>query len=201
MKRFILYQAIIASILICSCSHDEPQYPTPLQITEIVTVYSNENDRMLLSTDHGRVLSCISLDKRIFSPGKRLLVAYSVNIADTAIHPTIVTLKGYRTIQFDTIKALLPSQIEKLPKPHVDIISSWQTGDFINFQFGVGYDGQRRDCSIVADVTTLHDDKVKCTFVSKFIVNADSSINRHDFGSYYTGTLGLRKGQILIIGP
>lgn len=203
MKVFRLIFVGLLTLVVASCSDDESTYPTPYKATAMVTVLSNSPSGLLLeeymSPSSMRMLSATHVESKYFSVGRRLLVSYNANLADTMLNPVPVRLTGYRVIQFDTIRTMPLEQIVASPKGGVKVRSQWISGNFLNFQCRLLFDGSTRDYTLVADESTLANPEIDCYFVATRSAVADSSVYRRDFASFYFGTLPVSPSQKFVV--
>lgn len=187
-------------LLAAACNDDTPQ-PTPVQVTDIVTAMLPSSGVFIL--ERGAPDDCRTLlsDHGLpgVSPGERVLTAYTFAAADTVVgvrrYP--IHLQWARRINFDTISPLTPDAIRRLPAPQLSVTSTWQTGNYINCQVMILFDGEQRGFGIVADETTLRRDTVECYLYNTGHEVSEASVRSRAFGSFCTSALGLNYGQYI----
>lgn len=175
--------------LIAGCSEEGPTTPTPVEVTEIVTVAAQQPATMTLLRP-GRTPVELVASESAFSEkievGRRIVVRYAAQ--DTTLRPIPVTLLGAATIPFDTIRTVGHSEFEAMAPAGVEILSQWQTGDYVNVQALYNYNGTPRSLTVVADESTLHDATVNCRFYSPDDLTDNPGVQARSYGSFFIGS-------------
>lgn len=163
MNRLLLLPA--AALLLAACSDDDPT-PTPMQALEIVTVLRPESPALLemQRTDCSPKVTLeapVSLPEGI-AKDDRILIRYSAATADTAQRPVPIRLLGYSRIVGGEVRARTTYDISRLPAAQMKVVSCWRTGDYLNLQLLMRYDGTPRSFMLTADAATLEADTLRC---------------------------------------
>lgn len=175
------------------CNEEDVEYPTNYRFVEIVTVVKNDKGMELEKVglnDSGitKLITNQWVDEYI-AEGRRVIVEYEVANENIASNPMPVNLLQMGLIAFDTLKSVSRQEIEQLEKPKVELISLWRTGDFINLQTALQYDGKNQILSIVADESTREDSTVVCYLYNRGETVGENYVSRHSYGSYYIGDI------------
>lgn len=197
MRRIFVILPVVIAILIsvAGCKEDSEPYPTKYWAIDIVTLKSNnkalgmtfELQRNTLSEK--KLLRAAQYLDTAISAGTRVLINYEAEMSDTSKNPLPITLIGLNYIPFDTVRAMSLSQIEKLEKPQLEIVSCWQSGDFVNFQINLQYDGNDRSFNLVADETTIGTSCVDCYLYNEGRPVSENYIDRRYYGSFFVGNV------------
>lgn len=193
MKKLLLLLPTL-TVLLFACDSDEPKYPTPYKAIEIVTMLSNDEDGMQLelvgrNDNEGVILTTNQHLTTDIQPGRRVIIEFKAELNDTSKRPMPIQLKQIGLIPFDTIQAINIAEIATKNNPQLDIISTWRTGNFINIQTNIKYDGNNRSFSIVADKATIDNDTIECYLYNTNDKVSENYIDRHIYGSFYIGQL------------
>lgn len=193
ISRFVFIFAL--SIIIYACKKDDEPYPIKYEAVDLVTVIHND-------TRKGIELELQRSDKsekyRMQAPqyidttipcGQRVLASYEAELSDTAKRPMPILLTGMAMIPFDTIRTKPIKEIESLPSPQLSILSCWKSGNFINFQVELQYDGNSRSFSMIADETTIGKNQLDCFLYNTGESVSENFIDTRNYGSFFVGDI------------
>lgn len=158
MKLLPAAAATLALMPAASCSDDTPPTPTPVQLTEIVTVTDPAAPArftaLRVPPQHDALLTAdVSLPENI-KPGQRILLRYSAQ--DTVAQPVEIRILGYAPVASGNVKTVSRREAAALPDPQAAVISRWLTGPYINMQLMMRFDGTPRTLSLAAERESLH---------------------------------------------
>lgn len=162
-KWFKIFSAgcLIANLV--SCAESSLDMPTPIELTEIVTVTDTIGpvymDALRVPPQHDAVLTANVRFAESVKRGDRILLRYTA--ADTTTNPVNVSIKGYSRILGGKAIVLPYTNIRTLPKPQLKIVSQWHTAPYLNMQLSVKYDGTPRSIGIVASKESLEADTLQ----------------------------------------
>lgn len=190
MKKLLYLALLTLTAVLPGCSEDEPSQPTPLSGMEIMTII--DNNPLLLEMQRRSDASPIqmSTSQRLsddLPAGTRIVVVYRAEVADTSLRPVPITVSQVGVIPFDTIQALSKAQIQTLPPARTEVLSQWVTGNFINFQALLNFDGEPRGFTLVADKTTLQADTLQLYMTCTGPEPSSNFVERRTYGSFFTG--------------
>lgn len=194
--------AISALAAICAaCSDDAPKEPTPIQRMEIATIVSTGRPAVFeVQGGENAPTYTLTADSELTGgeAGQRVLLYYSMAVADTMANPRPITINGVGGIPWGVIKGYPKEQIEKREMKHYYIISRWQTGEWLNLQMTYRTGGDTA-FTLVADEATLDDDEVVCHFIAVDTPEGDAYVNRKTYASFSTSEILRRPGQRVVI--
>lgn len=192
-KNIGVFVLLSTMFLLFGCSNDDVDYPTEYRYVDILTIIKNDQGMILEKVgvnDRGivKMTSMQWVDAEL-EKGRRVIAEYGVVAENLSQHPMPIKLYQIGYIQFDTIKFQPLREIENSQFSNIEIVSLWRTGDFINMQAEIGYDGKSQSYTISADETTFDQPIVECYLLSKGELINDKSIYRHSYGSFYVGEI------------
>ncbi len=202
MTRHLL-TPLLPLLMLAACSDDAPNEPTPIQRTEIATITRLERPVIFeLPGDDGTPAVTLSADVELqgATAGQRVLLLYSMAVADTALNPRPITIRGVGGIPWGEIKPLQPEVIGLLEMKHYKILSSWTTGEWLNLQMEYRTGGETV-FTLVADSATIDDEEVRCHFIAVGNPEGNAYVDRRTFASFSTSKILTRPGQKVVIAP
>lgn len=153
----LLPAAAATLALAASCSDDTPPTPTPVQLTEIVTVDDPAAPArftaLRVPPQHDAQLTADVSFPETIKPGQRILLRYSAQ--DTVRRPVKIRVLGYAPVATGKVKVVSRGEARELPPPQASVISRWLTGPYINMQLMMRFDGTPRTISLAADRESL----------------------------------------------
>lgn len=179
--------------LFVGCSKYEVDYPTDHRFVELLTVIENDKGMRLEKVginDSESIM--LTTDQYVDVPlerGRRVIAEYGVADTDLSRRPMPVRLHQMGLIEFDTIRAVSYEKMADLADSRMKLVSVWRTGQFINLQAKVEYDGEKRSFTIVADESTLSNPIVECYLCNSGSEVSATVIDRHAYGSFFMGDL------------
>lgn len=185
-----------AAMLATACSDDTPPMPTPVQLTEIVTVTRPAAPAcftaLRVPPQHDAELTAdISFPENI-KPGQRILLRYSAQ--DTISQPVRIRVLGYAPVATGKVVTISREEAQKLPDPQASLISRWVTGPYINMQLTMRFDGTPRTLSLAAERESLDAPVLQLHLYNGGQDVTPQYVDTRVFASYdLTGLL--RKGQ------
>lgn len=189
-------------MLAASCSDDTPPTPTPVQLTEIVTVTDPAAPArftaLRVPPQHDAQLTAdISLPENI-KPGQRILLRYSAQ--DTVQRPVKIRVLGYAPVATGKVKVVSRDEARALPPPQASVISRWLTGPYINMQLMMRFDGTPRTLSLAADRESLSAPVLQLYLYNGGEEVTPAYVDTRAFASYdLTGLL--QPGQTINLNP
>lgn len=191
MRFFNAIILISIVLFINSCNNDDVNYPTNHRFVDIVTVIKNNKgmklEKVALNDQGVTTLITNQWVDAYLAKGRRVIVEYEVSDENITLNPMPVNLIQIGLIAFDTIKYAQYREIELMERPKAKLVSAWRTGDFINLQTELKYDGNNQMLSILADESTKGKSIVECYLYNKGEIVGENSIDRHTYCSYYIG--------------
>lgn len=190
--------ALLALLTAASCSDDTPPTPTPVELTEIVTVDQPSAPArftaLRVPPQHDAMLTAdISLPETI-KPGQRILLHYSAQ--DTVAQPVRIRVLGYAPVATGKVKVVSRGEARELPPPQASLISRWLTGPYINMQLMMRFDGTPRTLSLAADRESLTEPALQLYLYNGGQEVTPDYVDTRTFASYdLTGLL--RSGQTI----
>lgn len=131
--------------------------PTPVQLTEIVTVTEPGAPArfaaLRVPPQHDAELTADVSFPETVKPGQRILLRYSAQ--DTVAQPVKIKVLGYAAVAGGKVKTVSHEEARALPAPQASPISQWLTGPYINMQLMMRFDGTPRTLSLAADRESL----------------------------------------------
>ncbi len=193
-RKSELYAIILAMCMIMlSCKEDTEPYPTKYWAVDLVTFIRND-DRNGISVELQRTdkaekyrMNAPQYIDTIIPRGRRVLVSYEAELADTSKRPMPILLTGMSLIPFDTIRPMPIEEIGRLHKPQINVLSCWKSGKFVNFQVELQSDGNERSFSIVADASTISSSRLDCYLYNTGEPVGENYIDSRDYGSFFAG--------------
>ena len=179
--------------LLSGCGNDDVDYPTDYRYVDILTVLKNDKGMILekvgINDDETIRMTTNQWVDADLEKGRRVIAEYSVEADKLDQRPMPVKLYQMGFIQFDTVRFQPKNVIENSSCPKMEIISLWRTGNYINLQSEIAYDGKSQLYTIVADNTTADQAIVECYLLNKGELVGDNSIYRHSYASFYIGDI------------
>lgn len=202
MHRYIIPLISLLLLLTACRDREEPDMPTPYQTLEIATFLGQDDKgsdweiQRISDISPRRLHTSQTLEEEL-TPGRRLLVYFRSAMADTALNPMPVTLLQVGAVAFDTVKSRPLGEIRLLPRPQLTVTSQWLTGDYINMQTLMEYDGNTRGFGLVANMKTLDADTLECYLYLTGEEVTPDYVNRRVYGSFYLGNLKRNPAQAI----
>ena len=190
------FRFVVLLVLFCiffACCKDEEPYPVKYQAVDLVTFIANDMYQGITlelkrsdKSEKYRMKAPQYIDT-IIPRGRRVLVSYEAEMADTVKRPMPILLTGLAMIPFDTVCPKSIEEIKKLPLPQLSVLSCWKSGDFINFQVELQYDGNSRSFSLVADENTIGKQQLDCYLYNMGKPVSENFIDTRNYGSFFAG--------------
>lgn len=198
----LLPAAAATLALAASCSDATPPTPTPVQLTEIVTVDDPAAPArftaLRVPPQHDAQLTADVSFPGTIKPGQRILLRYSAQ--DTAARPVKIRVLGYAPVATGKVKVVSRGEARELPPPQASVISRWLTGPYINMQLMMRFDGTPRTLSLAADRESLSAPVLQLYLYNGGQEVTPDYVDTRAFASYdLTGLL--REGQTINLNP
>lgn len=188
-----VFLLMLFMLLLSGCGNDSVDYPTDYRYVDILTVLKNDKGMILekvgINDDETIKMTTNQWVDADLEKGRRVIAEYSVEADRLNQRPMPIKLHQMGFIQFDTIQFQPMNMIENSSCPKIEIISLWRTGNFINLQSKIAYDGKSQLYTIVADDMTADKAIVECYLLNKGELVGDNSIYRHSYASFYIGDI------------
>lgn len=187
--------AIVVLLMLAKCSSDvDMPQPTACRFIDIVTLFNSEKG-LKFELQRSADSEIIPLQTQqflvdtIIRDGTRMIIHYEAEFSDTSLRPMPVKLLQIGSVAFDTVRSGLEKIIKRLPSPQLKMQSIWRTGNYLNLQAKIEYDGTPRSFAIIADNATLDSPQVDCYIYNVGKPVGENYIDTKIYGSFYIGNL------------